>query len=385
MKKILYFRSFLLAVMFILTYSNNIIAQNNNQQFGPIWDKDQPSKNIFENLNYNNVGIGTITPSEKLHVKGNLKVEGKIFADSMKVSRILPPDGDSLIHFGPTSVTVDILNNRIFWTPAPPFGIVKGLTIANGASSALGNNAMALGNNVVAFGNNSMALGNNINTGFGATNSFAVGQGVTNNIANTFQLGFGGITFFADATGVGINNLTSHTQTLDVNGTARIRNLTGTPNNFVVTSETNGTLHSIAFTGSATDVLLGNGTFGPISAAANAWLLNGNITAFPNNVFGTLNSTDIRIFTNATQRGIITAGGLFGFGPAAFIPTFRLDVVNNINIAPTNFFDEGYRIDGKLVLYIPNDNSGANNTFVGRSGNISANPGNDNTYVGFRA
>jgi hypothetical protein len=83
--------------------------------------------------------------------------------------------------------------------------------------------------------------------------------------------------------------------------------------------------------------------------------------------------------TFASERMVIigTAGptqGFVGIGTTFINPQYRLDVHDNINITPNfnlNFINEGYRIGGNLVLYLPNDNTSANNTFVGRSGNIT--------------
>lgn len=97
--------------------------------------------------------------------------------------------------------------------------------------------------------------------------------------------------------------------------------------------------------------------------------------------------------TFASERMVIigTAGptqGFVGIGTNFINPQYRLDVHDNINITPNfnlNFLNEGYRIGGNLVLYLPNDNAGDNNTFVGRSGNNTAIPGTNNTYLGFGA
>lgn len=75
-------------------------------------------------------------------------------------------------------------------------------------------------------------------------------------------------------------------------------------------------------------------------------------------------------------------------GIGTLLPSFKLDVIDDINITPTatNFINDGYRINNRMVLYIPGDNLGWNNTFVGQSGNPTlAAPGIDDTYVGFNA
>lgn len=184
-----------------------------------------------------------------------------------------------------------------------------------------------------------------------------------------------------------------------------------------------GTIPAINFLGTtdAADLRLrtNNIVRGGISASTGFWGI-GNVSAFtpqdllhlddgPNNTFtrytngitgsgaadgfrvGIFNSEawlqqmetqPMRFFTSNAQRMIIEAGGFVGVG--LNLPAFRLDVRDDINIRPiTNagFINEGYRMGGNLVLAIP----GTANTFVGRSGNISATPGQNNTYVGLGA
>jgi hypothetical protein len=144
------FRLLMISAALAFASINASKAQTNNQQPANLWDKDK-NKNIYEDPTYNNVGIGTITPSEKLHVSGNIKVQGKIIADSMRVIRIIAMN-DSTVHFGDHSIGINTATNVISWTPTRGgcglFVGYNGLAIANGTSFAKGSNSMVFGNNV---------------------------------------------------------------------------------------------------------------------------------------------------------------------------------------------------------------------------------------------
>ncbi|MGD0340778.1 MAG: hypothetical protein ABSA76_03605 [Bacteroidales bacterium] len=134
-------------------------------------------------------------------------VNDYIKTDSIKTSRILPMPGDSIIHFGSHTINVNTSTNTVSWTATLPFPLrlcpsshhfvpIEGLTIANGTS--------------IALASNSMALGSNVYVDCGATNSFAIGNGVSNYTANSFMLGFNTPVpiFYASANNVGIGTIT---------------------------------------------------------------------------------------------------------------------------------------------------------------------------------
>ncbi|MBC8035438.1 MAG: T9SS type A sorting domain-containing protein [Chitinophagaceae bacterium] len=52
----------------------------------------------------------------------------------------------------------------------------------------------------------------------------------------------------------------------------------------------------------------------PVCADSCFWKVNGNNITGSNNIFGTLTNSDIRVFSNSTQRGSILANGFFGWG-----------------------------------------------------------------------
>ena len=120
----------------------------------------------------------------------------------------------------------------------------------------------------------------------------------------------------------------------------------------------------------------------------------GHIWTGVGDYLGYTNAANLNFHVGGTQYmqldGTINTG-FVGIG-TAFSPGFRLDVWDDINIAPqaVNFINNGYRIGGNLALYLPGDPSNWQNTFVGRAGNININPalaatGLKDTYVGYSA
>ncbi|MDH4471195.1 MAG: tail fiber domain-containing protein [Fluviicola sp.] len=67
------------------------------------------------------------------------------------------------------------------------------------------------------------------------------------------------------------------------------------------------------------------------------------------------------------------------------VPLFTLDVFKDVDIVYNSNYNEGYRINGNLVVYLPGDASSLHNTFIGRAGNSSLVPGNNNTLTGFES
>ena len=203
----------------------------------------------------------------RINETGTINLKNTLSADSLRVKNILGIN-DSSVHIGDHSIILNYAANVISWTPT------KG-----GCGFLTGYNGMAIANGTsFAKGSNSMVFGNNVNVLCGVANAYVIGNGLTNSIANSFQLGWSATpTVFADATGVAINGLTAHAQTLDVNGTAQVRSLPALTNPpKLVVADNNGFLQSLAFSGNSNQVLLGNGTFGTAPASTTAWLLGGN-------------------------------------------------------------------------------------------------------------
>jgi hypothetical protein len=132
--------------------------------------------------------------------------------------------------------------------------------------------------NTIGVGaNESYTFGTNLSTT--AANSFAFGRGLTanpllNNQSNTLVIGFnsnvptlfvgGGNGTVGSFGNVGIGNITSPTQRLDVNGTVRLRSVSaGTPNSLLTGVGTGAdvVVNRLDFNANANNFLAGNGTW----------------------------------------------------------------------------------------------------------------------------
>jgi hypothetical protein len=198
--------------------------------------------------------IGTFTHWDSDHLYVGLKARGGTNAQ------------DAVINWGDDdgsnpAYQPDLLR-FIFTAPsfyAGPQGTTDGLEVAR---------MMPMGN--VGIGN-FVPLANNPLNRLSVLGNGAFGSGYASALAPA-----NGLLIEGD-TGIGTPAPTAR---LDVNGTARVRNLTGGPNTALVTADANGVLHSLAFNGNGSQVLFGNGTFGPApissgSGADNDWLGEG--------------------------------------------------------------------------------------------------------------
>lgn len=211
-----------------------------------------------------NVGVGTATPTAKLHIVGTTLFSGTAIVDVGQMLR------------GSAAGGARILGDQGN-TPARP---------AIGFFSAIGS----------------------LDDGGG-------GNGIFRPLANTMAFATGSQERMRLTSGGSLGLATqSPTALLDVNGTARVRTLTGGPSQVLVTAENNGTLHSIPFPGSANQVLRGNGTFGPApSSPDNDW--SGAATG---NMFATSSSDNVSVGLqagpgklNVLNSGSQTKGGYF--------------------------------------------------------------------------
>ncbi len=114
---------------------------------------------------------------------------------------------------------------------------------------------------------------------------------------------------------VGIGTTTPAAQ-LHTTGTVRFANYPSGANGAIVRTNVNGDLSITNFSGNATDVLLGNGTFGPAPAGAAGWLLTGNTLA-GTEFIGSVNGQPFIIRTQNVERMRILANGNIGIGNPA--------------------------------------------------------------------
>lgn len=209
---------------------------------------------------------------------------------------------------------------------------------------------------------NSIASVNNMNNRIGTIPPIALRM-ITNNIeqmriTNTGDVGIGTI---------------QPSQRLDVNGQVRVRNLPTTASSSLVAADVNGVLQSIPFSPNPTDVLRGNGTWGPASNNS-AWNLTGNIGIVAptvpigtqittGNYIGTQNIAPLVLATQRLERMRITDGGNVGIG---IIPNTLFEANRNGN----NYkFSEGFANQTPNISVInSNPNAKATSLLCGANG-----------------
>ncbi len=156
-----------------------------------------------------NVGIGTINPTERLEINGNVKIHGALTVDSMantimnfdtiRTSRIMALAGDSLIHFGDSS-TILIPNWCKLWNDGTN-GFAKGITLGSGYNGpSTPQNPYPTGS--IAIGMYSTAIGYNVRAGYNAIHNHHAGNNVIignsgdpysyfdNDVSNSLMVGF---------------------------------------------------------------------------------------------------------------------------------------------------------------------------------------------------
>ena len=110
----------LLTIGILIVFTTNVWGQNND------WHSNNGQDTVHTNKH--------VRTTKSLTVTGDLNVKGLIIVDTMKISRIMPPTGDSVIHFGTHSINYLTTQNIISWSQVSP--TQRGLTIANGFSFA---------------------------------------------------------------------------------------------------------------------------------------------------------------------------------------------------------------------------------------------------------
>jgi len=111
--------------------------------------------------------------------------------DTLRVHRVMPLAGDTVIHIGDSSITINV-NNSIQWTP---FNAFKGLSIGN-ANIAMGFRPVAMGVNALAFGNGGVRADANYSVAIGTDgvqsigdNSVAIGGNIAASAKNSIVIG----------------------------------------------------------------------------------------------------------------------------------------------------------------------------------------------------
>jgi hypothetical protein len=190
------------------TPSNVAVIRNIYNSPMTLWSNNTERMRITES---GDVGIGTTTPSEKLEVTGNMKLNGTL--NNMRVGNIGTGTGN--VVFGnnasnPASIGDDntIIGNSAMSVSVGNNSVAVGAYALNVNTSghtngavgwgALVNNTVGIQNNAVGWlalqsnttGSQNTAIGNQSDVAFGnLTNATAIGAGAIVNTSNQMQLG----------------------------------------------------------------------------------------------------------------------------------------------------------------------------------------------------
>jgi hypothetical protein len=184
----------------------------------PYYLQSSPGYSNNTIINHNNngmVGIGTNSPSAKLDVNGDFKVSGNAYyAGNTYFKKITAMPGDSLIHFGDSSMIMNTVSHRIYANPyfaaiTTPFGTaytyiggmgIGGSGTGTGITKGNAEYSLAIGYGASTGAKKSIALGNFVATSAplsgGDYNNMVIGCGASssqkliNNKPNTLMIGF---------------------------------------------------------------------------------------------------------------------------------------------------------------------------------------------------
>ncbi len=166
----------LLFVGTLLTFTSSIYAQTDTT-----WHPGAGGGSMYTN---NRVQIGN-----GLTIAGDLNTDTlkakRVVSDTMKTSRIMPVDGDSLIHIGRNSIIYNNSSNNLGWTTSiAPKGFSIGNTaLANGINSL----ALGYGASTTTAGIYSIALGYNAST----SNTGATSLGSSATATGSYSMALG--------------------------------------------------------------------------------------------------------------------------------------------------------------------------------------------------
>lgn len=200
------------------------------------------------------------------------------------------------------------------------------------------------------------------------------------------------------AQNVGIGTLHPQ-QKLHVAGGLRVDTLSNGKDSGLVRHNADGTVFSLAFSGDSTQVLRGNGTFGPAATAVpgvvtpfapvtNPWLLGGNAGVTPaTNFLGTTDNAALRFRINNQWAGMldsVSQNTFFGYGAGkndTALGTFNTAVgMRALSANTTGIFNT---VVGWNAL--PANTSGTQNTAVGVQAMQSNTTGGNNVAVGLNS
>ncbi len=269
--------------------------------------------------------------------------------------------------------------------------------------NALGSNTEGTGN--TAHGRDALISNTtgefNTGIGFGAdvsigtlSNATALGANARVDCSNCLVLGsVYGVNGATSTVNVGIG-ITDPKSKLHTAGSVRFDTLANNIDSGILRHNKNGLVYSLRFTGNLSDVLRGNGTFGPGGGAASGWQLTGNAGSNPaTNFIGTTDAQPLRFRVNSQLAGSLdpfqnnTSFGLLALYGVNNSPVQYQYALNNTAIGSKALYSNGNTVNntatGSKALYL--NTSGYNNTAFGSSALETISIGSSNTALGDHA
>ncbi|HET9824637.1 MAG TPA: tail fiber domain-containing protein [Chitinophagaceae bacterium] len=248
----------------------------------------------------------------------------------------------------------------------------------------------ALFSNYTGSNNTAIGFGADVTTD-GLVNATAVGYNAKVGQSNSLVLGNGA--------NVGIGT-SSPQSMLHLTGSFRMDTVSNGADSGILRHDKNGVVYSLKFTGVATDVLRGDGTFGSGGSGAVGWLLSGNSGTNPASQFlGTSDAEPLLFRVNNITAGQIQLSNTntgFGLGTLA-------NATGNFNTAVGNYAlysnttGDGNTSVGEGSMYsnttgrwntahgddaLYSNTTGGSNTGIGNSALYANTTGNSNTATG---
>ena len=287
-----------------------------------------------------NVGVGTTTPAAKLHVEVPAGFSSPLMQVNVKGSTpyiIVLPNGKVGIGVATPSEILDVAGNIQF------------------------SGALMPGGNAGTAGQVLVSQGPGVTPQWQTLSLPSQGDSVCSSALSNYLQKWTGTelcnsVIYDDGTNVGIG-ITSPAATLDINGNVRIRTINtvaaATPNDKILVANSTGDVLAIQFTGSNSDYLRGDGTWGAISGGDN-WGTQVAITQAPLTGDGTtLNPITVQSGTSAgdilvwdgTQWQIQQPSASSGITPICSSPTTNfLQKWTGTNICNSQIFDDGTNV-----------------------------------------
>ncbi|HET9823883.1 MAG TPA: hypothetical protein VFP87_01045, partial [Chitinophagaceae bacterium] len=192
--------------------------------------------------------------------------------------------------------------------------------------------------------------------------------------------------FEAISQNIGIGT-TNPLNKLHVAGGFRLDTLTGVGGSGLLQHDGNGVVYGIRFTGSTTDVLRGDGSFGSAPAGPAGWLLVGNAGINPVSQFiGTTDAQPLIFKVNNVPAGMIhptSTNVAFGLNALVSNTTGYSNVANGEGALHTNTTGNNNTAIGYGSLYF--NTTGGSNTGIGVYALGANTLGGANTATGYLA